>query len=58
MFELALFGAIWLIPLLLAMPAKRLRGAIRWRWLIIIALTSWLGFVAFSLIADRYPRKR
>ena len=46
----------WLVPLVLVAPAKRLRGATRWKWLLIIALTSWLGFLAFALIADRYPR--
>jgi hypothetical protein len=54
--ELVLLAGIWLIPFVLVMPAKRLRGANRWRWLLIIALTSWIGFIAFSMVADRYPR--
>ena len=54
--ELVLVAGIWLIPFVLTVPAKRLRGANRWRWLLIIALTSWIGFIAFSIVADRYSR--
>jgi len=54
--EWILFAIMWLVPLFLVAPAKRLHGGSRWGWLLLIALTSWIGFIVFSVIADRYSR--